>query len=343
MLLGRVADRILAALIPVLMPIAELESGSVNEDSTRHAALELLREIRRSDETNLPLENALSLDFWRKLNPSLSIGDEQDPQRLEGDALRPEDLAQLREKVRVEGYFKTKHTLDTTELNRFKAGIETLRAQGLPAAFCLVYDEFWLFGRTPSLVQLVASILGPQYRQMTWAWCNYVEPVRTASGWHPHRDGSAHGDRLTVWIPVTEATVDNGCMYVIPKDKLDPRTSLEEADARSLLHATRALPARPGELLGWDFDVVHWGSPSSDAATEPRVSLSQVFIARSAEPDEEVLFEISPLPSFEERVYAISRNLLYYGKFELTLARYADLARRLIARIEPVLREQARS
>ncbi len=313
----------------------------MNEDSARHAALELLREIRDSDETNLQLESALSPDFWRKLNPTLSIGDEHDAHRFERAALNPEDLAQLREKIRVEGYFKTEPILDITELNRFKAGIETLRAEGLPAAFCLVYDEFWLLARTPSLVRLVASTLGPQYRQMTWAWCNYVEPVRAASGWHPHRDGSHHGDRLTVWIPVTEATLDNGCMYVIPKDKIDPRTSLEEADARALLHATRALPARPGEVLGWDFDVIHWGSSSSDAATEPRVSLTQVFIAGTAEPDAEVLFEISQLPSFEKRLYAISRGLLYYGKFELTLTRYADLARRLCARIEPVVREEA--
>jgi hypothetical protein len=127
-------------------------------------------------------------------------------------------------------------------------------------------------------------------------------------------------------------------MYVIPKNKLDPHTSLEEADVRELLHATRALPARAGEVLGWDFDVIHWGSPSSDAATEPRVSLSQVFIARSTEPDGELLFETSSLPSFEERLYALSRNLLFYGRFELTLARYADLARRLGARVEPLVR-----
>jgi Phytanoyl-CoA dioxygenase (PhyH) len=314
---------------------------SVNEDSARHAALELLGDIRRSDETNLPLESALSPDFWRGLNPSLSIGDEQDAQRFESAELRPEDLPQLREKVRVEGYFKTKQILDTTELNRLRAGIETLRAEGLPAGFCLVYDQFWLLARTPSLVQLVATILGPQYRQSWWAWCNYVEPVRAARGWHPHRDGSHQSDRMTVWIPVTDASLDNGCMYVIPKDKIDPQTTLEEADARTLLHATRALPARPGEVLGWDFDVIHWGSSSSDAATEPRVSLSQVFIARSWEPSGEVLFDVSSLPSFEERLYAICHGLLHYGKFELTLTRYADLARRLGARIEPTVREQA--
>jgi len=319
----------------------ELESGSVNEDSARHAALELLREIRDSDETNLQLESALSPDFWRKLNPTLSIGEQHDAQGFERAALKAEDLAQLREKVRVEGYFKTEQILDTAELNRLRAGIETLRAEGLPAGFCLVYDQFWLLARTPSLVQLVASILGPQYRQRSWAWCNYVEPVSASSGWYPHRDRSHHADLMTVWIPVTEATLDNGCMYLIPKDKVDPRTSLEEADARALLHATRALPARPGEVLGWDFDVIHWGSSSSDTAREPRVSLTHVFIASTAEPDGEVLFEISQLPSFEKRLYAISRGLLYYGKFELTLTRYADLARRLCARIEPVVREEA--
>src|SRR5207244_2616081 len=100
------------------------------------------------------------------------------------------------------------------------------------------------------------------------------EPTPGASGWPPHCDDANRPNRVTVWIPLSDATLDNGCMYVVPRDR-----AAADADAR--LQACRALPAAAGSILGWNFDVLHWGSTCTRPG-EPRIAISQEFIAPGA-------------------------------------------------------------
>ena len=69
-------------------------------------------------------------------------------------------------------------------------------------------------------------------------------------------------------------------MYVIPKDAVPRGTSLAEADVNALLQNTGALPAGPGEVLGWTFDVVHWGGSVSEDATTPGSPVVRVHRCR---------------------------------------------------------------
>jgi ectoine hydroxylase-related dioxygenase (phytanoyl-CoA dioxygenase family) len=173
-----------------------------------------------------------------------------------------------------------------------RQGLEVLRAEGWPPVFAYVYDEFWMAGRVPSLARLLAAILGPRYRQVSDVWCFDIPARRGASGFAPHTDDLSVDDprrRLTVWVPISNATLENGCMYVIPRglvaadraDRFSRDEFLTRADASALLQASRALPTPPGSLLGWDYSVVHWGSVCG-ATRERRVSFAFAFIAESA-------------------------------------------------------------
>jgi hypothetical protein len=312
----------------------------VDGESAARAALELLRETQLSDdEVRTTADEALEPDFWRALNPSLSVGAAADAAALELEAIPVEERDALAAHVRKHGYFHTAPTLDRAALARLRDAIDVLRDEGLPPSFCFVYDEYWLLARTPSLIGFAEGVLGPGYRQISNVWCHYVHAAGRASGWQPHVDGFHNpAGRLTFWIPLTDATLDNGCMYLIPKDRIAPQTSIEQADVRTLLQAARAMPAQAGEVLGWDFEVIHWGSAVSEAAKEPRISLSFELIAASAEPEESErpLFDLFPLPTLEERLYGVCRGVLQYARFEPSLVRFTELAKRIGARVEPV-------
>ena len=104
----------------------------------------------------------------------------------------------------------------------------------------------------------------------------------------PHRDYSAKeawtaddgdGDGgepnlLCVWMPVTDATLDSGCLYVLPRgaDKCwnDPthpdhlRPAEAEPGGGAALHfplaCARPLPALAGSVCAWAGNTVHWGA-----------------------------------------------------------------------------------
>jgi ectoine hydroxylase-related dioxygenase (phytanoyl-CoA dioxygenase family) len=201
-----------------------------------------------------------------------------------------------------------------------------------------LYDEVWLLPRTPSLRRLVESQLGPGYAQIPAVWCHYVAPVRKTSGWPPHCDGYGRDDRggrFTLHVPVTEATLENGCMYLVPRDLLPVGVNVGDADTRTVLQASRALPAQPGEVLGWSFDVLHWGSAASGDTEQPRVSLSFELIAADAEPvpDETPLVPMDGLPPFEDRLRFVLLGVLRYAQFEPKLAAYQRLAQDALARL----------
>ena len=77
---------------------------------------------------------------------------------------------------------------------------------------------------------------------------------------------------ITVWIALTEATVDNGCMYILPTD-LDP-TVPDDLKAREIgrytLPGIRAMPASPGSMFCWSTRLLHWGAKTSVPDASPR-------------------------------------------------------------------------
>jgi len=294
------------------------------------------------DEVVTLLQKAMDPAYWEKLNPSLSVGGQLADGVRETATLGLQNRSELLEKLGREGYFQTGPLLSESLVGRMRACIEVLRKEHWPPVFAFVYDQFWQVARIPPLVELLSGALGPGYKQNSNSWCHYIPPRSGSAGWGPHMDGFNRSNRLSIWIPLSDATLQNGCMYVIPQhvvpETLRDFSTLENvsrAELQTLLQGSRAVPAQAGSVLGWHFQLIHWGSTVAQAE-HARISLTMEFVGDQAEPktDEHPLFEgHAALPTFPQRLHVIGKGILDYERFELRLIRYRELAKRLVDRV----------
>lgn len=312
------------------------------EIAEKTAAIQnLLRAAELSaDETDALYRRATDRSYWRALDPDSQIEGGGGSELVEAKPLSQNEFERQLNQLRTEGYFKIDALLDVALVERMRLCLEKVRAARWPLVFTYVYDEYWQIVRAPSIRRLFEAFFGTGYRQNSNVWTYYVAPVTGASGWPPHSD-AVDGDastHLTLWVPLAEATVDNGCIYVIPRSFM-PATmpsnygdlkTLTRDELRSLLQGTRALPARPGAAMGWNHQLIHWGSVAR-GQTEPRISIGLEFLSNNAQPRESELpmFDAVALPGFEERLMAIGKSLLEYGRFEPAINRYKALGARL--------------
>jgi ectoine hydroxylase-related dioxygenase (phytanoyl-CoA dioxygenase family) len=221
-----------------------------------------------------------------------------------------------------------------------RAGLEAVRRAGWPAVFSCIYDEFWRVMRARPIVEIARSLLGPDVLQRPHFWMHYVAPYQGSAGWAPHVDSLKPG-RITLWIALSEATLNNGCMYAIPRStvpdgfiaSLESPTTVDWNDACALLQNCRPLPCPAGSMLGWAHDVLHWGAACRHA-TAPRISLSFEFVSGEEVPSagSPPLMLVDPLhlPTFSQRLQMISHAILSYERFNPKIACYREVARRLI-------------
>lgn len=310
---------------------------SVGKDARRRSALaEMLDgvELSRSEIDGLAAR-AHDGAYWTGLAPGLAIGG---PAPSVTAAADPGGEARAAaERLGRDRYFSTAPILDGVALAELNRAIDTVRAAGWPPVFALVYDAFWTTVRHPAIAYIASARLGDGYRQIPHVWVHLVPARAGALGWMPHFDG-LRARRLTVWIALTDATVDNGCIHLIPPDALpesfrtvDVDATVAMRDVQRAMHATRALQAAAGSLLGWDFDVFHWGGRAAAPQTERR-SISLEFLAGEEPPlaDETPLIGVvGPLPSFSTRLDVIARALTSYAAREASLRRFRALAPRL--------------
>jgi hypothetical protein len=312
-------------------------------DSARvQAARELLETARlQGAELVTHLKNARSREYWKALAPSLSLcGDPTPALMSETVAVDAIERADLISHFGREGYLQTPPLFPAPVIDRMQAGVMKVIAADWPPAFAFVYDEFWLAPRVPLLTDLFSAFVGEGFRQTPYVWTHVVAGHRGAAGWPPHVDN--HGDvfRLTVWIPLTDATVESGCMTLIPKDRMPrsdegqwhARPGLDMNEVLSLLHATRPLPVRAGAVLGWDARLMHWGS-ARQASGDPRISISMELVPATAPADvldEALCVSGARLPTMEERLRIVARAISLYGARENGVWRYTGLADRLL-------------
>jgi hypothetical protein len=109
----------------------------------------------------------------------------------------------------------------------------------------------------------------------------------------PKDAASDHPAILNVWIPLNDATLDNGCLYVVPREfdidfartdghhaHMNPATEVQRGVSSKIhfpLHGVRALPAPAGSLIAWYGNTIHWGSTCSRYAKAPRKSIALTF------------------------------------------------------------------
>lgn len=281
------------------------------------------------------VERALDEQYWRGL-----VGGSGPPSPLTCSA-DAHAVAAAVAAFKRDGVYQVAGAITHDALARVNAIVDAVAAAGWPPVFAFACDELWECARLAPVRLLVEGALGAGAKQIPHVWAHVVKPGGGHAGWSPHVDGPG-ADRLTVWLALSDAGLDDGCMYAVPRNaavekslaEWCERDQLEKNNVKALLHATRALPACAGDLLGWAFDIVHWGGVAGPKSPGRR-SLSFEFIAPHAAPgptDDPLVPLSGPLPSHTARLRAIATALLEYKKFEPLVLRYEDVATTLLAR-----------
>jgi ectoine hydroxylase-related dioxygenase (phytanoyl-CoA dioxygenase family) len=198
-------------------------------------------------------------------------------------------------------------------------GVKQLVQHGFLPVFIYLFDEAW--NCYTELHRTISGILGDGYKLLPNFWAWHIGPGQ--SGWKPHRDRgrislSKEGSpkSITVWIPLTVANVDNSCVHVMPIEH-DPtyRTDREGVYEIDVSKAT-ALEAKPGEFLGWNQSVIHWGSAAGRCQNGPRISIAAEFQRGDVPPFETPLITLPVSMDFHERLRMILRQILQYAHMQ---------------------------
>ncbi|QLL08435.1 phytanoyl-CoA dioxygenase family protein [Mycobacterium vicinigordonae] len=278
-------------------------------------------------------------DFWGGLCPDMSI---------EGEAIaRPAAVGETDElflELKREGYVQVPNALPESTIAPIRYAVSTLFQRGIPVAFAFVYDELWLAYQ--SFSRFLTAVLGEGYWALPDFWVWYVSPSENASGWGPHRDrviptvdDDNSPQTLSVWLPFTDAVPLNGCMYVLPAH-LDDRFQERRWDGEGnnvVLRPqdVRALPATAGSLLAWNQAVLHWGGRGSRMATSPRISAAFEFQRSDCRPFNSPLLDPTRVPTFNERLGLIGKQVLQYRHMYPLSDEVADVASSLFERFMP--------
>jgi len=128
--------------------------------------LEILKLAKKPDPTRLKKDWAFwfnpNKEFWLELCPNLSITDDllsdtTSPPYDIDDAISERCSLQYKE----DGYFQSQPIIPDEITQHLANTVIKVSNQGLPALFCLVYDDFWKPLRR--LNQLLEPIMGKDY------------------------------------------------------------------------------------------------------------------------------------------------------------------------------------
>lgn len=265
--------------------------------------------------------------FWSTLSSSLHIVDESYIQSGSIQGVLPEEVEIIQHLMKDEGYVELQPLIfGDIKFSELTDLMDKLHRLKLPMAFVYIYDEFWLlFFR---LHRVIESIIGENYFRLPDMWAWRIDPAVVDRGWSLHRDKNQDTIRsnglpetLTIWLPLSDTTTLNGCMYLLPANRDPTYRNLND----SLLNTThwphivaeiRALPVKAGQPLIWNQMIWHYGSRSSARALHPRYSVSIEYQAGNISK----IFN-SPLqnplwfPDFEYRVQLIGKVLSQYLQF----------------------------
>jgi hypothetical protein len=225
------------------------------------------------------------IQYWKELCPNLTVSE------MEYWSTAPKVNAEdVNDRIVKDGYFHVPFDSWDLPLDEMAKCIEKLKELDIQPVWCFMYDEFWLL--TTRIDAYIKSVLGEKYHKLPDMWAWHIDPAKEERGWNVHRDrhlGTLFDDgrpkSISVWIPLTDATVENGCMHVVPAAR-DPNyyTKSEEiyySDWEEHFYENDkvAVEAKAGDLLVWNQQLLHWGGSSTNKDASPRISVSVEFVA----------------------------------------------------------------
>ncbi|KAL3930160.1 MAG: hypothetical protein SGPRY_001657 [Prymnesium sp.] len=247
---------------------------------------------------------------------------------------------------------------DEERLGRLQHAARTFASRGWPPVFVFMLEEAW--ETVDKLWEPMRALLGQGCTMdpsvFCWIACGadalppaagksdgtQREGLRVGGNFGtPHRDftclqslrsGNGEALLLSLWLPLSHVSPENGCMMVVPR-QLDPHytrrfayahmrpalASDDDADVTEVrfdLQAARPLaPLKAGSLVAWCGNVIHWGTRCSPGEL-PRVSVGFNFLREG-----EALQSGTPTLtqsdlrqlSLAQRLSLISRSLIAYS------------------------------
>jgi len=216
-----------------------------------------------------------------------------------------------------EGYVQApKLPWDDSFLN-IREAIELLERLNIPLPFIFVCYEPWLL--LAKLHKILEKLFEGEYYLLPDFWVWHVDPNKKGAGWGVHRDKGPKSlfqdgkpKSLTVWIPLTDATTENGCMYVLPAnhdtDYLVGGINKEKIDLQNIV----ALPAGAGSPIIWNQAIMHWGARTLPRGKAPRISVAFEVQLAKVDPFNQPLIPPLTIPDFEIRLKLVCKQILQY-------------------------------
>lgn len=266
---------------------------------------------------NMNVEKLSTLEYWRDFARQLHIEDRNYIESNELFAVSMPLKHELCALINEEGYVQINPPDWGLSLIKMVEVVNSIKNRGLPTTFAFVYDEFWM--AFLKLNNIIESILGPGFYRLPDFWLWHIDPKSNESGWGPHRDKGAKSlfkdgnpKSITIWIPLTDSNALNGCMYIVPADRDPTYGTVSENNWEFKLQDIRALNSTAGSIFLWNQAVLHWGAHSSKRASSPRVSMAMEFQCKEVEAMNLPLMAPNSLPSFEQRLMLIAKQILQY-------------------------------
>ncbi len=196
----------------------------------------------------------------------------------------------LHRTFRKQGYVIVRDFLTGNELDGLRDAGDQLLSEDPPEVGEGIHDiergadRRFLRHRHLDFPQMQAVLFSPKMRELTRTLLDgdsylfneqyVVKGPRTGASFAWHQDGAYvgfdHAPYLTLWMALDDTTVENGCVYILPRD-LDENAGLDphewDEDGKELVGYTGEDPGLPmtcpaGTLVAFSSTTLHRSGPN---------------------------------------------------------------------------------
>jgi non-heme Fe2+,alpha-ketoglutarate-dependent halogenase len=219
--------------------------------------------------------------------------------------LREAQIKSFRDK----GHLSPVRVMSAEEATGYRAKLEAFeRQQGFPltgnqrAKTYLLFTWAYEVLTHPKVLDAVEDLIGPDI--LVYHWTSWIKEPRSKSFVSWHQDGTYFGleplDQVTAWVALSPATIEAGCMRVLPEshklgqlpvdlrpDKDNLLSSGQTAKLSVADKDTVPMPLQPGEMSLHHTSTVHGsGGNNSD---DRRIGFCLDFVPAHVKPNKHLI------------------------------------------------------